>query len=246
LPPSSSAPTGPLIGILACDHVEGDELLGASGGADYDAMYARMLRLADPSITTRTYDAVGGELPEGPDECDGWIITGARHDSYSDEAWVVALRTFVADLYGAQARTVGVCFGHQLVAHALGGEAGPAGEWKAGPLPLEVDPTPWFAGGRVHLHAMHRDVARVLPPDAVTIGRGTTAEHPIYLVGDSILCIQDHPEFDTVYVSALIDVRRPRFGDDFADAALETVATTGTDGDVVGGWIVDFLLDRRA
>ncbi len=236
----------PLIGILVCDHVRGDDLLSAADGMDYDAMYTALLIGAEPELDVRIYDVVNGEAPERPDECDGWIITGARYDAYADEPWIKALRDFVAELHEQQARLVGVCFGHQIVAHALGGEAGPAGEWKAGPQQMTLDPTPWFEGGMVWLNAMHRDVARTLPPNAKPIATGTTAEYPAYLVGDTIFCVQDHPEFNRRYTAAIIDARRERLGNDTADTAARTVMDIDTDGDLVGRWIVNFLLDRRA
>jgi GMP synthase-like glutamine amidotransferase len=242
-PPAADS-NRPLIGILACDHV-GPELRQASRGRDYDDMYTEMLQAAAPSIRTRTYDVVGGELPDSPDECDGWIVTGARYDAYRDEPWIVALRQFIVEVLEHRARLVGVCFGHQAVAHALGGRAENTGTWKAGPQAIRVDDTPWFDGSSVTINAMHQDVASVVPPGARTIARGDTAEHAMFLVGDSILCVQDHPEYDADYIAALVESRRPRMGDEVTDAALASIASEPVDNDVVGRWIADFLLDRR-
>jgi GMP synthase-like glutamine amidotransferase len=234
----------PVIGILACDHVM-PELRQASRGRDYDDMYAEMLQAAEPSIRTRTYDVVNGELPGSPDECDAWIITGARYDSYRNDPWIVALRDFIRRVLDDRARLVGVCFGHQVVAHALGGRAEPSGTWKAGPHELQVEPTAWFEGGSVTINAMHQDVASVVPPGARTIADGHTAEHPMFLVGDTILCVQDHPEYDADYIAGLVQARRPRMGDAITDAALQRIRTDATHNEVVGEWIANFLLDRR-
>ena len=233
-----------MIGILACDHVA-EPLLAAAGGRDYDAMYAEMLRAAEPSIVTRTYDVVGGELPSTPDECDAWIITGARYDAYRDDEWIVALRVFIASVLEHSRRLVGVCFGHQVVAHALGGRAENTGTWKAGPQLLHVEDTAWFEGASVAVNAMHQDVVSTIPPGGRTIARGDTAEHPMFLVGDTILCIQDHPEYDAAYIAALVEARRPRMGDEITDAALSRIERDAVDNDVVGRWLADFLLDRR-
>jgi len=234
----------PTIGILACDHVS-PELRAAARDRDYDDMYGEMMRAAEPSIRTRTYDVVGGEIPAIPDECDAWIVTGARYDAYRDEPWIVALRKFIASVLEHQSRLVGVCFGHQAVAHALGGKAENTGTWKAGPQLLHVEDTPWFEGGSVRVNAMHQDVASSLPPGARTIAAGETAEHPMFLVGDNILCIQDHPEYDAAYISALVEARRPRMGDEIADAALATIDSQAVDNGLLGRWLTDFLLDRR-
>jgi GMP synthase-like glutamine amidotransferase len=242
--PMANHPSGPTIGILACDHVS-PELRDAAHDRDYDEMYGDMLRAAEPSIRTRTYDVVGGELPASPAECDAWIITGARYDAYRDEPWIVALRKFIASVLEHQSRLVGVCFGHQAVAHALGGRATNTGTWKAGPQLLHVEDTPWFEGGSVRVNAMHQDVASEIPPGARTLAHGATAEHPMFLVGDNILCIQDHPEYDADYIGALVEARRPRMGDAITDDALATIEAEPVDNEVVGRWLIDFLLDRR-
>lgn len=233
----------PRIGILVCDHIP-PELRAAAGG-DYGDLYAAFLLAVEPPLELRTYDVVGGEGPTSPTECDAWIITGSRHDAFADDAWLVALRALIVELRESSARTVGICFGHQVIAQSLGGRVERAVAWKAGPQSLEVDTTPWFEGGAVHLNAMHRDVVAALPVDGVTIATGATAALPAFLVGDTMLGIQDHPEFDAGYISALIDFRRERLGVATADRALEAVATTPTDGPEVARWIVDFLLDRR-
>ncbi len=237
------------LGVLACDHIDDPELIEAADGVDYHDMCADLVRRHQPdldvTVEVAVYDAVNGELPGQPGECDGWIITGSRHDAYRDDPWLVALRDFIVQLYEARARTVGICFGHQAVAHALGGRAEPAGCWKVGPHEMTVESTPWFDGATVAIYGMHRDVASLLPPDGVDIGKGTTAEHPIFTVGDSILCMQDHPEFSYRYEAQLIESRRSRTGDEVADDGMAAMHAREADGQLVSEWITRFLLDDR-
>lgn len=235
----------PTIGLLVCDHV-GAELREASGGRDYPEIYEDFLLGSGSPLDVKVYDAVGGELPADPSEADGWLITGSRHDAFGSEPWLAALREYVRELEAKEARTVGICFGHQVVAAALGGAVERAGGWKVGPQNLAVEATPWFGGADVCIHAMHRDEVTELPEGAVPIGRGTTAEYPMYLVGDTILCVQDHPEFDDGYTSALVAMRRERLGAELAEAALERIGSVPTDGERVSRWLVDFLLDLRS
>jgi len=238
------------LGVLACDHIDDPVLVEAAQGIDYHDMCADLVRRHQSElgveIDVRVYDAVNGELPDSPGRCDGWIITGSRHDAYRDDPWLVALRRFIVALHQSGARTVGICFGHQAVAHALGGQAGPAGEWKVGPQRMEVVDTPWFDGATVNLYGMHRDIVTDLPTGGVDIGKGETAEHPIYLVGETILCMQDHPEFSYHYEAQLIESRRARTGDEVADEGQARMGELQANGDVVSDWITRFLLDRRS
>jgi GMP synthase-like glutamine amidotransferase len=230
------------IGLLICGHIA-PGLREATLGADYPELYETLLAGADADLTFRSYDLVGGEFPAAVDSCDGWLISGSTYDADGTEPWILALHDLIRELWEARARTVGICFGHQAVAHALGGRVERAVGWKAGPMPLEVEPTLWFEGGRVNIHAMHRDVVSELPLGAAPLGSGATAEHPMFMVGESILCIQDHPEFERRFMMALIESRRSRLGDAEADAALDLTGTVQTDNAVVADWMVKFLRD---
>ena len=242
---NSNSVGGPIIGILACDRPATPQLLERANGETYGDMYARMLTQADSSVRTRIYDVDCGEMPEAVDECDAWIITGARYDAHGDEPWVERLRQFVVRLREVEVRTAGVCFGHQLIAHALGGRSGRAPVWSVGPHTMNVEPTSWFDGGPVTIHAVHQDSVTSLPADARAIATGSTGGIPAFLVGETMLGVQDHPEFSADFVSALIETRRDRVGDAAVDEALDRIAAVPTDELTVGRWIVDFLLDRR-
>jgi len=233
----------PRIGVLMCGHVPVD--LQEISGGDYDLVYRNLVESADPNIDLAVYPVIDDAFPESIDECDGWIITGSPYDADSDEAWVVKLRDWITEASAARARIAGVCFGHQLVAEALGGKVGRADRWKVGPQDTEVQPTSWFEGGEVKLNAMHQDVVTQLPPGARLIAEGSTSEFPAYLVGNHIVCVQDHPELDADYVGALLDLRVARIDADTASAARRRLASEPTDGRTVGRWLVDFLLDRR-
>lgn len=234
----------PVVGLLVCDHVA-PELSSAASGRDYPEMYQDLLCGAEPTLGFTVMDAVGGELPTDPGACDGWVVTGSRFDAFGSDPWLAGLAEFLREAHHRRARVVGVCFGHQMVAQALGGKVERARSWKAGPQRLEAEDTAWYAGAAVTIHGMHRDEVTVLPPGARPVGRGTTAATPIYVVEENVLCIQDHPEFDDGYARALVERRRERLGEGLADAALEQIGAVSLDRDLVARWLVDFLLDRR-
>ncbi len=73
-----------------------------------------------PGLEFRVWSALDGELPADLHECDAWLITGSRHDAYSDIPWIRALRDWIRRAHDADVKLAGVCFGHQVIAQALG------------------------------------------------------------------------------------------------------------------------------
>ncbi len=232
------------VGLLICDHV--DESLFDAAGGDYDALYTTFFGKADPTLEVIPYDVINGVFPADPGECDGWVITGSRYDAFDDTPWIEELRAFVRKIHEHEARLAGICFGHQIIAEALGGKVERAGEWKVGPQVLKMAPQPWFAGGELAISAMHKDVVTKVPDGAEVIAEGSTAAIPAFRIGTNILAIQDHPEYEAPFMEALINARGPLFGDDQAEDALARLRDVPTDQRLVGSWIVDFLRDNRA
>lgn len=236
------------IGVLLCDHVMAE--LGHLVGGDYDNLFHEFLSTAANDrgvvVDLSFFDAVNGELPDGVDACDAWVVTGSQHDAYADNAWTNNLRVFIRDVIEADARVAGICFGHQLIATAMGGAVEPREQWHIGPQRLELNATPWFAETDVHLHGMHRDIVTVLPPGATVIGEGATADVPAYLLGDNVFCVQDHPEFPGPYVAALIAARSDRIDADTSAAAQDTIRRQPTDGPEIGRAIIAFLNNDKA
>ena len=109
------------IGILKTDSVRA-EFQREFG--DYPAMFRAMLMASadDIPIEFQDYDVQRGEYPASLDECDAYLITGSRESVYDDKPWIHRLAQFVRELDAAQHPLVGICFGHQLIAHVLGGE----------------------------------------------------------------------------------------------------------------------------
>ena len=225
------------VGLLACDHVDARY---RDTTDDYDALFAALL----PDVELVAYDVIAGQLPADPHECDGWLATGSRHSVNEDLAWIDAAGRFVRDVRATDVPFVGVCFGHQLLAHALGGtvERHPGG-WGAGVQRLDiVRAEPWMepAADACHLHFMHQDQVTRAPADAVVLGRADHCEVAMFRVGDTMLGVQAHPEFTVAYAEALLTDRTERIGGDQAAAALASL-TIPTDEAVVARWVARFL-----
>jgi GMP synthase-like glutamine amidotransferase len=229
------------IGYLECDHVD-DRFRGIDG--DYSDMFDALL--GEPgSIELVPYDVVNGVLPASPDECDGWLAGGSRFSVYDDVEWIHRLSGFVRDIRDAEAPYVGICFGHQLLAHSIGGRTEKADVgWGAGAIDTWLNPTQSDA----LLLYMHQDQVVALPDGAKVLGHSAHCPIAMLRVG-SMLGVQAHPEFSVEYVGALLDARVDRIGPDAtarAKASLERVADAEHAGDagLLGQWIATFLRDN--
>lgn len=230
------------IGLLEVDHV--DERHRAIAGDALD-MFTALLTPHAPGIELVPYDVIGGELPDSPDACEGWVVPGSRHSVYDDHGWIAKLSAFVRDVRDAGAPFAGICFGHQLLAHALGGRvARAASGWGVGNHMISVDrPEPWMAppAGTLSLHFMHQDQVEALPPGGEVLGGADHCPVALLRVGGSMVGIQAHPEFPAAYVDALLVDRVARIGDDEVARARAGLACP-TDEVTVGRWLVNVLL----
>lgn len=143
---------------------------------------------------------------------------------------------------------VGICFGHQVIAEALGGEAGKyPGGWGVGAHTYTLQSVPdWMPNGDSVLfenYVSHQDQVTALPEHATLLASSPFCHNAMFSIDDQILAMQCHPEMPSAYVRDLYDARRCRIGDAKIDAALETVADTplAPDADRVSSWIGAFL-----
>jgi len=233
------------IGLLECDHVL-ERYRHIAG--DYRDMFANLFARHAPQIALHPFDVCDGAFPPSLDACDAYLATGSRFSAYDDVDWIHALKDFMRRIHESKKPFVGVCFGHQLMAEALGGKVSRAATgWGVGVHGVEViGPELWMRpeGSSCALQYMHQDQVERLPEDGVVIGRSDHCPVAIFRAGDSTLGIQAHPEFPKAYSKALLLDRVERIGEERVKTALASLDQP-TDESVVAKWIVEFLERRK-
>lgn len=233
--------TPPRLGLLACDSLW--EPLRSTHG-DYAEMYSAMLREAGASFELLRFAAHEGEFPADVTTCDAWLISGSRAAVYEDHPWIARLADFARAAHASGVPQVGVCFGHQLLAHALGGrtERAPGG-WGIGNVELSLRAAAGAPAGtpaRFRLFMAHQDQVVALPPGAVWLAEAPHCAHAMFALDDRVLGVQPHPEFTAGFM------RDMTLEDSFGLPAAQREQALASyeahvDNALLGGWIADFL-----
>ena len=159
--------------------------------------------LQDRGFEFEVYQVINNIFPKDINECEGWLITGSRHGAYEAHDWIPPLEKFIRDLYSADIPLIGVCFGHQIIAKALGGIVEKfKGGWTVGPQVYKNED-----GKEVRLNAYHQDQVISAPKCATHISGNETCKNAIIIYDNKVFTMQPHPEFSNTYIRELIDAR---------------------------------------
>lgn len=234
------------IGILETGEIHED--LHAEHG-EYPTMFERMLHKVNPEIEFFAVKVCGGEMPAGPRDADGWIITGSKHGVYDDLPWIASLMDFLRECVAEQVPIAGICFGHQILAEALGGKVVKSDKgWGIGVHSYDVTAFPdWMEGAGTQFagHAVHQDQIVALPDNATVIASSEFCEYAAIVYGDPdkplALSVQPHPEFGTAFIEDLVDVRLKGVITSEEAANAHKSLANPVNNDDWGRWIAKFF-----
>ena len=186
-----------------------------------------------------------GEEPIDIRAYDGFLLTGSRKGVYDDDPWIGRLLTLIRRLHAAKIKTIGICFGHQAIAAALGGRVQKfAKGWGVGVQHYRLVDSSLARrnglGDSVALPCCHQDQVIKLPPAANHILTNDFCENAGFAIGEHMLAVQPHPEFSVTYLECILRMIESRIGAPFA-AAIESLKRP-TDNDLIAKLIAAFYL----
>ena len=213
----------------------------------YGTMFRTLLASRAPQLTFRHYQVTDGVLPQQPDECDVYLITGSKAGVYDALSWLPPLREWIQQAYANEIPMLGICFGHQILAHSLGGHAQKSSKgWGVGNQTMSVDQWPPFLQAPTDHYRLiysHQDQVESLPSDARRLAGNDFCPNASWFIGSQVLSFQGHPEFDPEYFRRLIVRRAKHIGEERLQPALAAIDEPN-DSQRVIGWMLEFILQQ--
>ena len=211
----------------------------------FDDYPARFRYLLGENVPTVRFDVQSGHLPDDPSEFTGAIVTGSAAGVYDDLPWIPQLLDWLRAARG-KTRLLGICFGHQALAQAFGGQVEKSDKgWGIGLHRYEVTSTEDWMHPRapsIAIAVSHQDQVVRIPDDARVIARSDFTPYAGLAFGQDAVSFQCHPEFQPAYAAALIQGRRgTRIDADLADQAIASLEGPN-DRAVLTAWIRAYLL----
>ncbi|KAE8152189.1 Aldehyde/histidinol dehydrogenase [Aspergillus avenaceus] len=205
------------------------------------------LGISNTEIQVSKWDVVNELVYPKPEEYDAILMTGSKHDAWSDAPWVIELMNYTRDVYEQTTKhIIGICFGHQILARALGARVGRGDHWElsVGSMALSEEGKQLFSQDVLSIQQMHRDIVFEVPKGFVNLGSTPLCEiQGLYEPGRAFT-VQGHPEFDEFVMTNLVTIRNKQgvFDDDLAQDALSR-AGNQADGVLIAKTICKLILE---
>lgn len=231
------------LGILATDI--GPEMLVDQHGSFAD-MFVDLFNSTNNGFEYQIYPVLDNVFPESLDECDGWIITGSVAGVYDNLPWMEPLKQLIVEIYEQKRPMVGICFGHQIVADALGGKVEKfTGGWSLGVQNYQIEGVHDFIPGGINsfaINAIHQDQVIEKPQVSKRLAYSSFCSNAGLVYGEHIVTLQGHPEFTQNYERDLLNAElEVNFPEEVKQPALESVEDKKLDSPEVAHWLAGFL-----
>ena len=205
--------------------------------------FINLLKPSLPEAKWTTIHCLEDDLPNDADGFDVYLITGGRYSVFEDFDWQHKLFDFIRQIYSNNIPLLGICYGHQAIAYALGGHVERFDNgWGAGVTSVNIiDQPAWLLpmAEKIYLLAMHQDQVTTIPTEATRFLDSHFCHNSGFYIEDRVLAIQQHPEFTSELCRDLIVRRKERIGKQYKPA-LQSLDIQHQ-GEYVGQWIANFI-----
>jgi GMP synthase-like glutamine amidotransferase len=213
----------------------------------FPQMFERLIGEADASANFETVRLVDGETLPDPAGLEAILITGSPAGVYDDLDWIAPLERFVRAAYQARTAMVGICFGHQLIAQALGGTVRKSERgWGIGRHVYDVVPGNGVIDGeRIAIACSHQDQIIEPPAGAKTVLHSAFTPYAGLLYENgTALSVQPHPEFTAAFAHICCELREGSAPETLVATAKASLREPLDNADL-GGAIARFLARPR-
>ena len=233
------------INILLCDTFPGrlPDFI-----PNYESLFFDLFAAIGEQPAYKVFQTWQGELPSRVNTDELYLIPGSLDSAYDDKPWIVALLQWIERAYGLGAKMMGVCFGHQVIARALGGEVRPyEGGFGAGVRVSSVIDEPmqrYFPGHEMRLLYSHHDQVMTLPQQAVLCATSDFCKNESFRIGHQVVTFQGHPEFTVAYSRHLLTNCSDDLDERVKSAALQTLDQMSPQGPAAARYALDLLFNE--
>ena len=197
-----------------------------------DAKFATLIAETRPGWRCTAFWVCRDEFPAGLDGFDGVMITGSPASVLDPAPWIARLEALVRRLIADRVPLFGACFGHQVIARALGAEIrrNPDG-WAHGLIPMtRAARLPWSGPqDALSLYGSHLEQVRDLPPGARVTWTGPGCPIAGFHLDRHVMTVQHHPEMTHDFITALVHEYAPALGPQVTGAARASLAAGRAD-----------------
>ena len=230
------------INILLCDTFPGrlPDFI-----PNYESLFFDLFASIGERPTYTIYQTWQRELPPRVNTDELYLIPGSLDSAYDDKPWIVDLLRWVERAYARGAKMMGVCFGHQVIARALGGEVKPydggMGVGVRASRVLDETMNRYFPNQEMRLLYSHHDQVTALPQGAELCATSGFCKNESFRIGRQVITFQGHPEFTVAYSRHLLTNCSDDLDENVKSAGLQTLDQLSPQGPEAARFALDLL-----